>query len=199
MPSPEDRLAVRVAAPPAAKPTGRRGWGSAVLAAVRGIFAAATVMLALGAGAAGIIAWTKYQEYAADLPSLDGLRTYQPLVMSRIYAGDDRLIAELASERRIFVPFAAIPDVVQKAFIAAEDKSFFQHNGVDPMAIARAAVTDLQRLGESRRPVGASTITQQVARNMLLGTNDVSFRRKVKEALLALRIERTLTKQRILE
>jgi penicillin-binding protein 1A len=170
-----------------------------VLAAVRGIFAAVTVVLALAAGAAGMVAWSKYQEYAADLPSLDGLRTYQPLVMSRIYAGDDRLVAELASERRIFVPFAAIPDVVQKAFIAAEDKSFFQHNGVDPMAIARAAVTDLQRLGESRRPVGASTITQQVARNMLLGTNDVSFRRKVKEALLALRIERTLTKQRILE
>jgi penicillin-binding protein 1A len=200
MPSPEDRLAAPVAAAPrAAKPTRRRGWGSAVLAAVRGIFAAVTVVLALIVGAAGLVAWSKYQEYAADLPSLDGLRTYQPLVMSRIYAGDDRLIAELASERRIFVPFAAIPDVVQKAFIAAEDKSFFQHNGVDPMAIARAAVTDLQRLGESRRPVGASTITQQVARNMLLGTNDVSFRRKVKEALLALRIERTLTKQRILE
>jgi penicillin-binding protein 1A len=200
MPSPEDRLAPPVAAVPPAPPrTRRHGWGGRVLAGVRGIFAMLTIMLALAAGAAGLVAWSKYQEYAADLPSLDGLRTYQPLVMSRIYAGDDRLIAELASERRIFVPFAAIPDVVQKAFIAAEDKSFFQHNGVDPLAIARAAITDLQRIGESRRPVGASTITQQVARNMLLGSNDVSFRRKAKEALLALRIERTLTKQRILE
>jgi penicillin-binding protein 1A len=200
MPSHEDRLAApAAAAPPGAARARPRGWGSRVLAAVRGIFAVLTVMLMLAAGAAGLVAWTKYQEYAADLPSLDGLRTYQPLVMSRIYAGNDRLIAELASERRIFVPFAAIPDVVQKAFIAAEDKSFYQHRGVDPLAIARAAVTDLQRIGESRRPVGASTITQQVARNMLLGTNDVSFRRKVKEALLALRIERTLSKQRILE
>jgi penicillin-binding protein 1A len=200
MPSPEDRLAAPIAGVSQDAPRARRhGWGGRVLAGVRGIFAMLTVMLALAVGAAALIAWTKYQEYAADLPSLDGLRTYQPLVMSRIYAGNDRLIAELASERRIFVPYAAIPEVVQKAFIAAEDKSFFQHNGVDPMAIARAAITDLQRLGESRRPVGASTITQQVARNMLLGTNDVSFRRKAKEALLALRIERTLTKQRILE
>jgi penicillin-binding protein 1A len=130
---------------------------------------------------------------------LDGLRTYQPPVVSRIYAGDDHLIAELAQERRIFVPFSAIPEVVKKAFISAEDKSFYQHKGVDPLAIARAALTDLQRLGESRRPVGASTITQQVARNMLLGSNDVSFNRKVKEALLALRLERVLTKERILE
>src|SRR5271163_4484815 len=108
MPSPEDRLAAPVAAAPRAVPRVRRhGWGSRVLAGVRGIFAMLTVTLALAVGAAGLIAWSKYQEYAADLPSLDGLRTYQPLVMSRIYAGDDRLIAELASERRIFVPLAA--------------------------------------------------------------------------------------------
>ena len=166
---------------------------------VRGVFTLVTVLVVIGAAGSSIVGWTVYQNYAADLPSADGLRTYQPPLMSRVYAGDDRLIAELASERRIFVPFTAIPDIVKKAFIAAEDKSFYQHKGVDPMAIARAAMTDLQRIGERRRPVGASTITQQVARNMLLGSNDVSFRRKVKEALLALHIERTLSKERILE
>ena len=195
MPSPEDRLA----APPSAAPARPRRRTSRVLGAVRAITALFTILMLIGAGAGAVVGWTIYSNYAADLPSADGLRTYQPPLMSRIYAGDDRLIAELASERRIFVPFSAIPEIVKKAFIAAEDKSFYQHKGVDPMAIARAALTDLQRIGESRRPVGASTITQQVARNMLLGTNDVSFRRKVKEALLALHIERTLSKERILE
>jgi penicillin-binding protein 1A len=172
---------------------------SRVLAFVRGTFAVITIIGVVGAGGAAIVGYTIYQDYASDLPSLDGLRTYQPPVLSRIYAGDDHLIAELAQERRIFVPFSAIPDIVKKAFIAAEDKSFYQHKGVDPLAIARAAITDIQRLGESRRPVGASTITQQVARNMLLGSNDLSFKRKVKEALLALRLERVLSKERILE
>jgi penicillin-binding protein 1A len=194
MPSPEDRLAPKATAP--VRP--RRG-GGRFLAFVRGLFAVITILVMIGAGVGALVGWTVYQNYAADLPSADGLRTYQPPLMSRVYAGDDKLIAELASERRIFVPFAAIPDIVKKAFIAAEDKSFYQHKGVDPMAIARAALTDLQRIGAARRPVGASTITQQVARNMLLGTNDVSFRRKVKEALLALHIERTLSKERILE
>jgi penicillin-binding protein 1A len=173
--------------------------GSRFLAFVRGTFAVITIVAVVGAGAAAVVGYTIYEDYAADLPSLDGLRTYQPPVVSRIYAGDDHLIAELAQERRIFVPFSAIPDIVKKAFISAEDKSFYQHRGVDPLAIARAAITDLQRLGEARRPVGASTITQQVARNMLLGSNDLSFKRKVKEALLALRLERVLSKERILE
>ena len=195
MPSPEDRpQAASYAAP--AKPS--RGGGK-VLAAVRAISAVVTVVALIALGVGAFIGWSAYRNYAADLPSLEGLRTYQPPVMSRIYAGDDRLMAELAAERRIFVPSAAIPALVKKAFIAAEDKSFYQHKGVDPMAILRAAVTDLQRIGESRRPVGASTITQQVARNMLLGTNERSFRRKAKEALLALRLERTLSKDRILE
>ena len=195
MPSPEDRLGTSSLTP---SPRPQRG-RSRFLGAVRGIFAVITIVGFVGAGGAAIVGYTVYEEYSSDLPSLDGLRTYQPPVVSRIYAGDDRLVAELAQERRIFVPFSAIPDIVKKAFIAAEDKSFYQHRGVDPMAIARAAVTDLQRLGESRRPIGASTITQQVARNMLLASNDLSFKRKVKEALLALRLERVLTKERILE
>jgi penicillin-binding protein 1A len=170
-----------------------------VLAFVRGFFGLLFAIGLVGAGAASLVGWNMYQRYAADLPTLDGLRTYQPPVMSRVYAGDDRLVAELANERRIFVPIAAVPDRVKQAFIAAEDQNFYTHKGVDPLAIARAAYTDLQRMGEARRPVGASTITQQVARNMLLGSNTVSLERKIKEALLAMRIERTLTKQRILE
>jgi penicillin-binding protein 1A len=170
-----------------------------VLAFVRGLAGLAFAMMIVLAGAAGLVGWTMYEHYAADLPTLDGLRTWQPPVMSRVYAGDDRLLAELASERRIFVPIAAVPEIVKQAFIAAEDQNFYTHRGIDPFAIARAAFTDLERIGEARRPVGASTITQQVARNMVLGSDAVRFERKMKEALLAIRIERVLSKARILE
>ncbi len=159
--------------------------------------------LALGLGlvlgvVGGLVAWRAYERFAADLPTLDGLRNYQPRMMSRVYAGDDRLVAELATERRIFVPYPAIPDLVKSAFISAEDQNFWVHRGVDPLAMARAAVTDLARIGENRRPLGASTITQQVAKNMLL-SGEMSFSRKAKEAILAIRIENTLSKERILE
>ena len=170
-----------------------------MLAFVRGLFGLIFAIGLVGAGAASLVIWNLYARYSADLPTLDGLRTYQPPVMSRVYAGDDRLMAELADQRRIFVPIAAIPERLKQAFIAAEDQNFYTHRGIDPLAIARAAYMDIQRMGEARRPVGASTITQQVARNMLLGSNALSMERKVKEVLLALRIERTLTKQRILE
>jgi len=172
---------------------------SRFLAFVRGLFGLIFAIGLVGAGAGGLVAWNLYTRYSADLPTLDGLRTYQPPVMSRVYAGDDRLMAELANERRIFVPSAAIPEQLKRAFIAAEDQNFYNHKGIDPFAILRAAYMDMRRLGEARRPVGASTITQQVARNMLLGSNTLSLERKIKEALLAIRIERTLTKQRILE
>ncbi len=172
---------------------------SRFLSFVRGLFALFFAIGLVVAGALGLIGWNVYSRYAADLPTLDGLRTYQPPVMSRVYAGDDRLLAELANERRIFVPISAVPEQVKQAFIAAEDQNFYTHRGVDPFAIVRAAVTDLQRIGQARRPVGASTITQQVARNMVLGSDALTTERKLKEALLALRIERVLTKQRILE
>jgi penicillin-binding protein 1A len=197
MDAPRERIAVTSEAEtPAPRPKRRQ---SRFLAAVRGIFALLFAMGVVAAGAGALIGWNIYARYTADLPALDGLRAYQPPVMSRVYAGDDRLMAELATERRIFIPITAIPERVKQAFIAAEDKNFYTHHGVDPFAIARAAFTDLQRVGEARRPVGASTITQQVARNMLLNSNAVSFERKVKEALLAIRIEHALTKQRILE
>ena len=157
----------------------------------------ALALLATGLG--GIVAWREYESIATDLPTVDGLRHYDPPVMSRIYAGDGRVIAELAAERRIFAPYASIPDRVKSAFIAAEDQNFYSHGGIDPLAILRAAVTDIGQLGSGRRPIGASTITQQVAKIMLLNSSVDSFKRKAKEALLAMRIEQTLPKDRILE
>jgi penicillin-binding protein 1A len=146
-------------------------------------------------GVGGFVAW---ERFSADLPDVDGLRNYQPPVMSRVYAGDARLMTELAAERRIFVPFSAVPGMVTQAFVSAEDQNFWTHPGVDPLAIVRAAVFDLTHMGQGRRPVGASTITRQVAKNMLLD-NQVSLTRKAREAILAMRIEQTLPKQRILE
>jgi penicillin-binding protein 1A len=165
-----------------------------------GRLAAMAVALVVAAGFIGAaVAYRSYERIAADLPTVDGLKQYQPPVMSRIYASDERLIAELAKERRIFVPITAVPDVVKQAFVSAEDQKFWTHHGVDPVAIVRAAIFDLQNLGHHRRPIGASTITQQVARNMLLGTNERTLERKIKEAILAIRVEDTLPKERILE
>ncbi len=147
----------------------------------------------------GAVLYHGYQKLTEELPTVDGLSQYQPPVMSRIYAGDDSLVAELAKERRIFVPYTAIPDMVKQAFVSAEDQNFWTHKGVDPGAVARAAFTDLMQMGRNRRPIGASTITQQVARNMLLGTNERTMMRKIKEAVLAIRVEQTLSKERILE
>ncbi|OJY76219.1 MAG: penicillin-binding protein [Rhodospirillales bacterium 70-18] len=153
-------------------------------------------MLAVLGG--GLVGYVAYLKFSAGLPDYDSLLNYQPRMMSRVYAGDSRLLAELATERRIFVPASAIPDIVKHAFISAEDQNFLTHPGVDPIAILRAGITDLMHFGQGRRPIGASTITQQVAKNMLLD-NSVSIARKVREALLAMRIERSLSKQRILE
>ena len=169
----------------------RRGWFARVLGT---LFAFA----ALGAIAAGVGGYAIYQRYSADLPDFEGLAHYQPRVMSRVYASNDQLVAELATERRIFVPIGAIPEVVKHAFMSAEDQNFMIHRGFDPLAIARAAFTDAMQYGSGRRPIGASTITQQVAKNMLLG-NETSIARKVRELILAVRIEQSLSKDKILE
>ena len=155
----------------------------------------AFVMLAL-AGAGGLVFLLDHYDH--DLPDYTKLANYEPPVTTRIYAGDGRLMAEFASERRIFVPIDAMPRQVINAFMAAEDKNFYAHQGVDPLGILRAILTNIENFGRDRRPVGASTITQQVAKNMLL-TNEVSFARKIKEAILAVRIERAFTKDRIME
>lgn len=165
---------------------------------LRRLFAVMATLLVLALLGGGVAGYAAYQHYSADLPDLNGLKNYQPKVMSRVYAGDSRLMAELATERRIFVPYPAIPDLVKHAFLAAEDQNFFSHGAIDLLAIARAGVTDVLQYGKGRRPLGASTITQQVAKNMLLG-NEMSVTRKIREALLAMRIEQTLSKDRILE
>ncbi|HEX4261567.1 MAG TPA: PBP1A family penicillin-binding protein [Acetobacteraceae bacterium] len=147
----------------------------------------------------GVFGWYVYARIAADLPSVDSLRTYAPPEMSRVYAGNEAMIAEFGPSRRIFVPFSAIPKQVAQAFVSAEDKNFWTNGGIDPAAILRAAVTDLMQMGHGRRPIGASTITQQVARNMLLNSDKLSITRKIREAILAMRLEGALSKQRILE
>ena len=118
--------------------------------------------------------------------------------MTRVHAADGSLVAEYARERRLYIPIQAVPKRVINAFLAAEDKNFYEHGGLDFTGIARAAVNYMQNFGSSRHPQGASTITQQVAKNFLL-TNELSMSRKVKEALLALKIERTYSKDKILE
>src|SRR6516162_5712300 len=161
---------------------------------LRFLFVCAVILAVAGCGFVGITLWY----FGRDLPDYQQLAHYQPSIMTRVHAGDGRLLAEYATERRIFIPIQAIPKPVINAFIAAEDKNFYSHHGVDPISILRAAITDLGRLRANRRPVGASTITQQVAKNMLL-SNEISIRRKIKEILLATRIEAALPKDRILE
>ncbi len=139
-----------------------------------------------------------FYHYGKGLPDYTQLKDYEPPVMTRVHAGDGQLLAEYAIENRVFVPIKAIPQRVVGTFLAAEDKNFYQHSGIDPMGVARAVVINLKNLGKGRRLVGASTITQQVAKNFLL-TNEVSYVRKIKEAILALRIEQALTKDRIIE
>lgn len=151
---------------------------------------------------AGIIgigaAFAVFIHYGKGLPDYRQLADYEPPIMTRVHAGDGRLIAEFATQQRAFVPIEAIPDQVKQAFISAEDQHFYNHFGVDLFGIARAVVTNLKNLGKGRRPVGASTITQQVAKNFLL-TNETSIERKIKEAILAVRMEKAFSKQHILE
>src|SRR3954453_7108194 len=158
------------------------------------LFAAGTVLFLVGvAGTAGMI-W----HFSKDLPDYSQLQDYEPPVMTRVHASDGALVAEYAKERRLYIPIQAVPKLVLNAFIAAEDKNFYEHGGLDFQGIGRAALLFVQNIGTNRRPQGASTITQQVAKNFLL-TNEVSFDRKIKEALLALKIERTYSKDKILE
>ncbi len=148
---------------------------------------------------AGAIAWY-INEQSRDLPNYEVLNQYEPPVMTRIHASDGSLIAEYAKQRRLFLPSPAIPDLVKAAFLSAEDKNFYSHNGIDASGIARAVWVNIENriLGKNRRLVGASTITQQVAKNFLL-TNEQKFERKVREMLLSLRIEEAYSKEKILE
>ena len=136
--------------------------------------------------------------FSVGLPDYKKLSNYEPPISSRVYSKDNKLIAEYALEKRLFIPFESVPEKVINAFLSAEDKNFFSHPGIDAKGILRAFVKNLKNISQNKRLEGASTITQQVAKNFLL-TNEVSFKRKIKEAILAFRIERAYTKKRILE
>src|SRR3569833_681677 len=156
--------------------------------------AAGTVIFLGGVAAAAGLIW----HFSKDLPDYSQLQDYEPPVMTRVHAVDGSLVGEYAKERRLYLPIQAVPQLVINAYLAAEDKNFYEHGGIDNTGMARAGILFLQIYGSIRRPQGASTITQQVAKNFLL-TNEVSFARKIKEALLAMRIERAYSKDRILE
>ena len=147
-------------------------------------------------GAGGVL--YAFYHYGRGLPEYSQLADYEPPTVTRVHAGDGRLLAEYATEKRVYVPVTAIPLRVRNSFLSAEDKNFYSHPGVDFLSVVRAIVTNIANYGTSRRPVGASTITQQVAKNFLL-TNEVSYERKIKEAILAFRIEQAFTKDTILE
>src|SRR5947209_1474238 len=142
------------------------------------LFAAGTVMFLVGVGAAAGLIW----HFSKDLPDYSQLQAYEPPVMTRIHAADGALLGEYAKERRLYLPIQAVPKLVTNAFMAAEDKNFYEHGGIDFTGMARAALLYAQNFGSNRRPQGASTITQQVAKNFFF-SSEVSFVRKVKEAL----------------
>ena len=158
------------------------------------LFAAGAIAFVIGAVVAGGFLW----HYSKDLPDSAQLRNYEPPVMTRVHAGDGSLIAEFARERRLYLPIQAVPKLIIEAYLSAEDKNFYKHVGVDPEGLVRAAISNFRNRAAGRRPQGASTITQQVAKNFLVGS-DQNIERKIREALVALRIEATYSKDKILE
>src|SRR6202022_3788377 len=138
------------------------------------LFAVGTIFFIVGVAAMAGLLW----HYSKDLPDYSQLQDYEPPVMTRVHAADGSLLAEYANERRLYLPIQAVPKLVTNAFIAAEDKNFYQHPGVDITGIGRAALLYVQNYGGSRRPQGASTTTQQVAKNFLL-TNELPITRKI--------------------
>src|SRR3954469_9988446 len=159
------------------------------------LFAAGTILFVVGVAAVAGLLW----HFSKDLPDYSQLQDYEPPVMTRVHAADGSLVAEYARERRLYIPIQAVPRRVISAFMAAEDKNFYEHGGLDFGGIVRAGLIYGQNFGSGGgRLQGASTITQQVAKNFLL-TNERTFSRKIKEALLAMKIERTYSKDKILE
>ena len=156
------------------------------------LLACATAALIVGTGTVAGLFW----HFSHGLPDHKTLADYQPATVSRLYAADGRLLAEYAHEKRVFVPVAAMPKRVLEAFVAAEDQRFFTHPGIDFIGVIRAVIANVANPG--KRPEGASGITQQVAKNFLL-TNQATLARKIREAILAFRIEDTYSKERILE
>ncbi|VAW10378.1 Multimodular transpeptidase-transglycosylase [hydrothermal vent metagenome] len=159
------------------------------------LFTLGVILLVTGASVVGYMIWKVEQ----DLPDYEVLAKYEPPVMTRVHAANGQLLAEFARERRLFIPIEVIPDRMIQAILSAEDKNFYIHGGIDYTGLARAVLVNIQnRISGSRRLVGASTITQQVAKNFLL-TSDQNITRKLKEAMLAMRIEDAFSKEKILE
>ncbi|MBH68822.1 MAG: penicillin-binding protein [Rhodospirillaceae bacterium] len=158
------------------------------------IFSLLLVTSSIGIGGVIFLLYT----YGQGLPEYGQLADYRPPVVTRVHGGDGRLIAEYAKERRVFVPINVMPKLLIKAFLSSEDKNFYSHKGVDIISLISAAFDNIANFYSKKRPRGASTITQQVAKNFLL-TNELSIERKIKEAILAFRIEKAFSKDRILE
>src|SRR5215475_2621706 len=177
-------------APPPPPRKRRRGWRRILF----NVGLSLGAIVAAGALALVVFVWS----VTRDLPSVETLENYTPPVTTRVYAGNGTVLGEYARERRIFVPIAFVPKRVVEAFTSAEDRNFFSHPGIDPAGIMRAAAKDVFNVLEHKRLEGASTITQQVAKNILLNS-EVKFSRKVREAILAVRIDASFPKQKILE
>jgi penicillin-binding protein 1A len=189
------RRAQAAAAPPPKRPRKQRPGLARVAGGVlaRGLYRLALIGVVGGLVVGGGL----FLYFSSGLPSVAKLRHYEPPLETRIYADNFRLIAALGTQHRIYVPYDRIPHLVASAFISAEDRNFWTEPGIDPLAIVRAGFVDMTRLGSHERPLGASTITMQVVKNMLLD-NRIDFTRKIKEAILALRVNRAMSKQRIL-
>ncbi|RCL03837.1 MAG: penicillin-binding protein 1A [Candidatus Tokpelaia sp. JSC161] len=156
------------------------------------IIATSAIIIGLG----GAMAYVK--NVTKDLPDYEVLKKYEPAVMTRMHASDGSIMGEFASKKRLYLPIDSIPDLIKSAYISAEDKNFFEHFGIDPEGFLRAIIKNIQNIRSKQHPEGASTITQQVAKNFLL-TSDTTLQRKIKEAILALRIEKAYSKNHILE
>jgi len=161
---------------------------------VKLLLIALAVLLLLGSGGGFVV----YRHYAAGLPDYQQLADYYPPTLSRVQAGDGRVLDEYGTEKRVFVPIKAMPPRVIQAVLAAEDRDFYQHGGINPVAILRSLVMDIGKVASGKRAGGASTITQQVIKNMLL-SDEYDMSRKIREAILAIRLEQALSKDRILE
>ncbi len=180
-------MQINLSVKPPAKKKRRKNWFLSLLGFA---FTAGVFLFLAGAAGAAYFLW----QVSKDLPDYEKLSNYKPPVVTRVHAGDGRLIAEFAKERRIYVPVQVMPKLVINAFLAAEDQNFYEHNGIDFRGVARAVFNNLTK----RKKEGASTITQQVAKNFLL-SNEQTFMRKAKEAILAIRIDRAFTKDQILD
>lgn len=178
---------------PRAKGHGRRQWFGSLNRGRKWLLGGAGLMAA-GLLAGGLL----YASMARDLPSVEELRAYEPDLPTTVLAGDGSILAVFQRERRVYTSYDEIPELIRHAFISAEDKTFYTHSGLDYAGIARAVVTNIRNIGSDKRLVGASTITQQLAQAMNLG-REVSYTRKLREAILAKRLEDAMPKERILE